>query len=225
MKYVKLYESWVNEEENQKEAVQVKDLTSSEISGMTIGDFKKLNAGNKNRIITILQKSLFPGLDAAYFMLPDFEKKDESSHRMFKGTGLKPRTIISSLDKQKDGDSILNLQLKDLDGSTSYKLGRMADLFKNQVTDGKTNPDEFFDRDVTKKTPEQSAEILNIWSSLKQPVENKPIDSSTEKNLSSLIDNYITKDNDGKRLFTQIKTAYGSGFAPKAPKKKAAPTE
>jgi len=223
MKYVKLFESWVNEEENQKEGVAVKDLMSSEVSGMTIGDFKKLDAGNKNRIITILQKSLFPGLDPVYFMLPDFEKKDEASHRMFKGNDIKPRTIISSLDKQKDGDSILNLQLKDLDGSMSYKLGRMADLFKKQVTDGKTNPDEFFDRSLAKKTPEQSAEILNIWSSLKQPVENKPIDSETEKNLSALIDNYITKDNDGQRLFTQIKTAYGSGFAPK--KIKPAPAE
>lgn len=223
MKYVKLFESWLNEEDEKKNEPAATDSTGSlgieNISKMTIGDFKKLNSGNKGRVITILQKSLFPGLDVKYLGVPKFDSKNENEHVIFKGTDARPESIIAKLDEQNDGDSILNLKLKPSSESVikgkidHYTIGEMAESFNKMVKKSSTpyTADEFFDKNASNKSGEK--ESKTVWALLDAEGGKKMSDGFKNTAIAEISD-YLKKDTQGQKFFTQLKTTIDAKFAP-----------
>jgi hypothetical protein len=226
MKYVKLFESWLNEADEEKKDIGaiVGDSDSigiDAISKMTIGDFKKLDSLNKGRVIEILQKSLFPGLDSKYFSLPKFDSKNENDYVIFKGTDARPESIVIKLDKQEDNDSILNLKLKPSSQSVFrtkidyYTIGEMAELFNKMVktSDNPYTADEFFDKNTQNKSKD-NRDTKTIWSLL-DAEGGKKMSNTFKTDAIEKLASYLKKDNQGQKFFAQIKNTIDANFAPK----------
>ena len=224
MKYVKLFESWLNEAEEEKndlnDAVADDALSVDDITKMTIGDFKKLDSRNKGRVIQIIQKSLFPGLDAKYISVPKFDSKNESDHVIFKGTDAKPESVIAKLDGQKDDESILDLKLKPSAGSTgrgkidSYTIGEMAETFNKMVKTSK-NPytaDEFFDKNTENRSKGEK-EVKTMWALL-DAEGGKKMSNGFKNTAIAEIGDYLKKDTQGQKFFAQLKNTIDANFAP-----------
>lgn len=223
MKYVKLFESWLNEAEEEKkdlnDAVADDALSVDDITKMTIGDFKKLDSRNKGRVIEILQKSLFPGLDAKYIGVPKFDSKNEGDHVIFKGTDARPESVVAKLDDQKDQEAIINLKLKPSAESVlkgkidSYTIGEMAEIFNKMVKTSK-NPytaDEFFDKNTTNTSG--TKEVKTVWALL-DAEGGKKMSSGFKNTAIAEIGDYLKKDTQGQKFFAQLKNTIDANFAP-----------
>jgi len=207
MKYVKMFESWLNEAEGASE------IQPSQISKMTIGQFKELDQPTKARIITIMQKSLFPGLSPKYLKSPNFDSRNKSDRKIF-ATDIHTAVVdLTALDEKNAKTLLLDLKLKELDSSDEYTLGQMAEVFKTIVIESKRyTPDEFFEINVSSGEAKAAA---TVWTTSAKS--HKPIDSETQGKLAESVEKYLDSNTEGKKYLTQVRASYDGSFAPKKP--------